>query len=143
MGSHSTMSRAFFADVADALRGFLPRELREFHARTSSRNVKIWYGEDAHEHYEVQVIGRALEVGFHCEYPARDRNAVILERIDGARRALGRAAESGAFHGRPSPWMRLSELWKDGDVGSPEAAIEAAERLAEYVRAIEPLRVAR
>lgn len=149
------MSRAFFADVADALRGFLPRELRAFNAAASGRNVKVWFGADRHEHYEVQLIApaavrasgrparRALEVGFHLEHPSARANEEALDRVRRAERAIGGEAESGAFVGRPSPWLRLSELWHDGDLTSPEAAIEAAARLAEYIAAIEPLRARR
>jgi len=147
------MSRAFFTDVADALRGFLPRELRAFSSYTGAHNVKVWYGADSHEHYEVQLISRsalkagkkagtgpALEIGFHSEHPSADDNERAIERVHEAIKTLGRPAEAGRFLGRQSSWMRVSEIWEGDTITAPEAAIEAAERLANYIRAIEKLR---
>jgi hypothetical protein len=55
------------------------------------------------------------------------------------RRELGNDAEVGAFIGYQSgSWRRLSEVWDVTD--DPEIAIDAAERLATYIRTLEPLR---
>jgi hypothetical protein len=139
------MSKAFFADAGDALRGFLPKELREFRSRTSSRNLKVWFGDETREHYEVQVISSrsrrsVLEIGYHAEHPDRAANEDAIDRVRAALRSLGKAAEAGAFLGRPSPWMRMSETWDGEGLFEPETAIEAAERLSAYIRALEPLR---
>lgn len=143
------MARAFFEQVTDALVGFLPRDLRSFSSTRTGRNVKVWYGDSAREHYEVQIISRApgrrgpvLEVGFHAEHPDAALNDGALARLPARawRRALGRDAEAGSFIGRPSVWRRLSEVWDGPDLLSEEAASEAAERLALYIRTIEPLR---
>lgn len=149
------MARAFFEDVADALRGMLPRQHRDFRAQIWSRNLKVWFDVPA-EHYEVQQIGRAplkaaginaaagLEIGFHAEHPAPARNDEVLARLGTAwRRTLGADATAGPFIGRREiavRWRRLSEIWTGGDLESTEAAVEAADRLALYIRTIEPLR---
>lgn len=146
--------RAFYESVADALGNFLPPALRDFSRYWTAHNLKLWYGDERREHYEVQIIparllksleidGPALEIGFHAEYKERARNEDVLERLLGEerkwRRALGKEVEAGPFIGYQSgSWRRISELWEDAD--GPEAAIEAAERLAAYVRALEPLR---
>src|SRR5258708_4168775 len=139
------MSRAFFSDAADALRGFLPKDLRAFSSRTSSRNLKVWYGEETREHYEVQVIQAkarrsVLEIGFHAEHSDRSANEDAIARVRAASRRLGKNAQAGPFLGRPSPWMRMSETWDGDHLFEPETSIEAAERLAAYIRTLEPLR---
>jgi len=142
------MPRAFFEQVSDALVGFLPPHLRGFGSVVSGRNLKIWYGNEQREHYEVQSISaRTLEIGFHSEHPEAARNDDILEALTKRertwRRALGTEAEAGPFLGRPRPWRRLSEVWKGPGLDTDEAAIEAAERLSRYVRALERIRAKR
>ena len=77
------MTREFFEQVVDALVGFLPPDARDFSWRTSSRNLKVWFGEDTREHYEVQLVDDELEIGFHAEYPDPARNDAVLARIVG------------------------------------------------------------
>ena len=142
------MSRLFFEELDDALRGFLPPTYRAYASRRSSRNLKVWYGEEGREHYEVQLVrteeGPALEVGFHAEHGDAGRNQDVLDRLTGApgwRKALGRGAEAGPFLDRPTgTWRRLSEVWDGVDTDAPETAVEAAERLARYIRTLEPAR---
>ena len=139
-----SVSRDFFDTVDDALRGFLPPALRGFASYRSSRNLKVWYGVEGREHYEVQFVsGPGLEVGFHAEHRDAERNEAVLARLlEGEkswRKALGRQPESGAFLGRQSAWRRISEVW-DGDGITDDAAVEAAERLGAYIAALEPLR---
>jgi hypothetical protein len=153
------MSRAFFDAVNDALVGFIRPALRTYEARPSPRNLKVWFEPDQREHYEVQLIGRAalmrsglrgassaLEIGFHAEHAARERNEAVMRRLRASerswRRALGREPEAGEFIGmRAGGWMRLSELWVDADASDDGAAIEAADRLARYIVALEPARL--
>jgi len=137
------MARADFEDMAEALRGFLPRALREFHHRAGGFNLKIWY-RSWHEHYEVQVLSKArIEVGMHLEHPRSHDNDAVLGLLDEGRwrRALGRDAVAGPFLGRKehsARWRRISEVWDDArpDNGT---VIEAAERLATYIETLEPL----
>ncbi len=141
----------------DALVGFLPPAHRSLSHYRTGHNVKVWFGEERREHYEAQLVspralkaaGRkaraaALEIGFHAEHPDAGRNdaaiAALVEREDDWRPVLGAAPEAGRFIGAKSPWRRLSEIWDDAGVIEPEAAIEAAERLACYITAFEPIR---
>lgn len=138
------MARWFYEDVADALASFLPPSLRQYGSAISSRNVKVWFGEDHHEHYEVQTLGRAkLEIGFHAEYAAEARNEAVLtalgKREKTWRRALGEDPEAGRFAGRKD-WRRLSEVWGGPGLDTEEAAVEAAERLARYITTLERIR---
>jgi hypothetical protein len=146
------MPREHFELIGDAVANFLPASLRSFSSRAGGRNVKVWYGDDSHEHYEVQVIGptgrpRALEIGFHAEHPDSAKNEEVLARLTRRektwRRTLGRGATAGRFLGTQAPWRRLSEVWDGAGLLSEEAGIEAAERLARYIRALEPVRTAR
>jgi hypothetical protein len=139
------VSREFFDEVDKALRGFLPPALREFSARRTSGNLKVWYGDEDREHYEVQLMrGPKLEVGFHAEHKDADRNEAALGRLldheKAWRKSLGPEPDAGPFLGRQSSWRRVSEVW-DLPNFRDDASIEAAERLADYIRALEPLRV--
>jgi len=141
------MARWFYEDVADALASFLPPSLRRYGSAISGRNIKVWFGEDHHEHYEVQTLGRSkLEIGFHAEHPAEARNEAVIgalgKREKTWRRALGRDAESGRFAGRRD-WRRLSEVWDGPGLDTEEAAVEAAERLARYITTLEKIRGSR
>jgi hypothetical protein len=146
------VGRVFFDQVAEALVGFLPAELAGFASRATGRNVKVWFGPETREHYEVQLVsarlagrqGRAvLEVGFHAEHPDAGRNQAVLAKLLAAkprwRDELGEEPEAGPFLGR-SGWRRISEVWDGPALDGPEAAVEAADRLATYIRALEPLR---
>jgi hypothetical protein len=141
------VTRAFFDDTADALIGFLPPRWRRFSSRVTSRNLKVWYAGDGREHYEVQLLSkRRLEIGFHTEHRDRQRNEDVLARLLAQetkwRRHLGAAVATGAFVGAGPkvPWRRASEVWNDVDVLSSGTAIEAAERLSDYIRTLEPCR---
>jgi hypothetical protein len=142
------MSRAFFEHVAEALIGFLPPGCTAVSSRVSGRNLKVCVGPEAREHYEVQAVRRdgapVLEIGFHSEHPDAARNDEVLARLlrgePAWRQALGEEAEAGRFLGRSSPWRRISETWDDFDLDEPGAAVEAADRLATYIAALEPLR---
>jgi len=138
------VSRSFFETADDALRGFLPPALRGFDSYRTGRNLKVWYGAQNREHYEVQFVsGSGLEVGFHAEHRDPERNeevlAHLLRKEKTWRKALGRQPEAGAFLGRQSAWRRISEVW-DGDGLTDDAAVEAAERLGAYIQTLEPLR---
>lgn len=141
------LSRAFFESVADALVNFLPPDRRDFSTYHTSSNLKLWYGPVKQEHYEVQHIRSrgVLEIGFHAEHSKRERNEDVVAQLVTAerkwRRVLGEA-EVGPFIGAQSgTWRRVSEVWRaahwDED---PATAVEAAERLADYINALEPIR---
>lgn len=142
------MSKAFFEQVVEALVGFLPPDGRQFSSRVSGRNAKVWFGAEAREHYEVQMVRRdgvaVLEIGFHAEHADAARSEAVLSRLVAAerrwRRSLGKEVEVGPFLGRAGSWRRASETWDGADLSDPGAAVEAADRLAEYIAAFEPLR---
>ena len=141
------MSRDFFEQVVEALVGFLPSERQQFSSRVSARNAKVWFDE-AREHYEVQMMRRdgapVLEIGFHAEHADAARSEAVLSRLVATerrwRRSLGKEVELGPFLGRAGSWRRASETWDGADLSDPGAAVEAADRLAEYITAFEPLR---
>jgi hypothetical protein len=143
------VSRAFFEQVVETLIGFLPPEQSRFSSRVTGRNAKVWFGTEAREHYEAQLVRRdgatVLEIGFHAEHPDAARSDAVLDRLLTGerrwRRALGREVETGPFLGRPNPWRRASETWSDADLSDPGTAVEAADRLAAYITAFEPLRL--
>jgi hypothetical protein len=139
------MSKEFFEHIVDALMGFLPSERTDFGWRAGSRNLKVWFGSETREHYEVQLVGSSLEVGFHAEHSDVHRNeaalALLLEHEKSWRRRLRGDVEAGRYVGRrSSPWRRISECWDGDGLLEPETAIEAAERLATYIEAFEPIR---
>jgi hypothetical protein len=139
--------RAFYDDVSDALANFLPPKLRNFSSYCTSHNIKVWFGEVTREHYEVQSIrrrsGYELEIGFHAEYAEASENEEVLERFAASetvwRKDLGKEPEAGRFLGSQTrTWRRISEVWPQTE--DPEVAVDAAERLAAYIRAFEPIR---
>jgi hypothetical protein len=147
-------SDAFFELVADALVGFLPEDLAGFHHRVGWNGLKVWYGGEHREHYECQYLARpdgrpgaALEIGFHAEHPDHRKNEAALDALRAHerawRKALGKGAEAGPFLGdRSDTWTRVSEVWVGDEVLDPDAAVEAADRLATYIEALEPVRAA-
>ncbi len=150
------MDRSFFEHVLDAFESFVEEDLGEPQSSGHRRGLKVWFGPvggaapSAHssprEHYEAQLIRvdgeAALEIGFHAEYRTATENQAALDRLDRAprwRSALGEDAKAGPFLGK-GDWRRISEVWEPPDPDDPEAPIEIAARLADYVNAIEPLR---
>lgn len=145
------MDQGFFTHVLDAFEGFIADEHGPVRSATHGRGLKVWFGaadgRSAREHYEAQLIRldgtTACEIGFHAEHrePARnDRVLTALLADEGAwREALGPEAEPGAFLGMDG-WTRISEVWAPPDPDDPDASIEVAARLADYVDALEPIR---
>lgn len=113
--------------------------------KASGWSVKVWFDEPK-EHYEVQWLqGRDVEVGFHAEHRDAARNDAVLTALLAAevqwRGDLGDDPVAGAFvGGRPEHWRRISEVWEGPDLSSVDLAMEAADRLACYAEALEPLR---
>lgn len=147
--------QSLFEDVADALRGLVPGDLGELHVHSHRYGIKVWFGpaKPSREHYEAQVIGReqapdarvlAIEVGFHSEHPKETANEAVVSELAGSeaewRRELGEEPVLGAFLGHAEHWRRVSEVWLDPDMSDPEIVFELADRLAQYLRALEPRR---
>jgi hypothetical protein len=143
--------RAFYDTVADALTSFLPPSLRDFQWYRTSANLKLWYGDEGREHYEVQIIKRGpgkgrlgLEIGFHTEHKDATLNDDVVAKLKSCektwRSKLGKGPEVGPFIGHQNSWRRVSEVWEDALTDGPETAVDAAERLAAYITTLEPIR---
>ncbi len=139
-----------FDEVRDALEGFVDPALGELRTRTHRGGIKVWFDESTREHYEAQWIrghhlGRDrnhwfLEIGFHAEHSRSAENQSVLDVIgERFRTALGDEPVAGEFLGADN-WRRISEVWDTIEVDDPEAAMEIAGRLADYIEVIEPLR---
>ncbi len=141
------LERTYFEWVLDAFEGFAHGVDGDLNSSWHRRGLKVWYGDAKKEHYEAQLIraddGAALEVGFHAEYANVEENDAVLERLlareSSWRRSLGREPEAGEFLGADR-WRRISEVWDAPDPDDPEATVEIAARLADYVLALEPIR---
>lgn len=141
------VSKRFFEQVADAVVGFLPPDLGSPLTRYTSGNVKLWFGDEARQHYEAQFIRRdgSFEIGFHAEHRFVEENETVIDRLleqePTWRPRLGPDAEAGPFLGMPdSPWRRLSEVGSAPRPLDVEAALDVADRLATYAEVLEPLR---
>lgn len=135
-GAYRTF-RDFYVAVADELPALLPRNLRGYRLASEGRVFKVWYERRAH-HYELWFRDGGLEVAYHLEGdPDRDERALrVLEaRLPGIRRSLGGDVRLESF-GRG--WFHLFELWPE-ERRSPELASDAAARLSEFVRALQPI----
>ncbi|MEM9463749.1 MAG: hypothetical protein AAGA90_00155 [Actinomycetota bacterium] len=145
------MEQGFFDHVRDAVQSLVGDDHGEVHGSSHRRGVKVWFGTTdgraAKEHYEAQLIRLdgdvALEIGFHAEHRDPEANEDVLRRLLDAerswRRELGDEAEAGPFLGMDA-WTRVSEVWPAPDPDDPEAPMEIAARLADYVDALEPPR---
>ena len=140
------MERSYFDQVLDAFEGFVDPAHGPPRARTHRRGIKVWFADATREHYEAQLVqvdgDHRLEIGFHAEHPEPATNQAVIDRIVGdlaGHDPLGADAAAGAFIGADR-WRRISELWDPPDPDDPEAVIEIAARLADYVDALEPAR---
>ena len=144
------MEPTLFEDVADILRGVVPRELGELCCRAQRYGVKVWFDsvEPPREHYEAQVLGArhvpaattlAVEIGFHAEHREPAKNEAAVAGLAKAAARLGKPAEVGAFLGKDT-WRRISETWPDPDLRGADVCIEIAVRLGEYITTLEPAR---
>jgi len=136
---HALAPGEFFAALPVALAPRLPAALRAFDsARGRGRLLKLDYGHPE-THFEVwhHVAGGRLEVGLHFEGAAA-LNAGALEhfrhRMVEVKRLLRRAELEPWDRG----WARLYETFPATDL-SDTALNEAAERLAAYIKALQPM----
>ena len=144
------MSRAFFDQIDDELRGLLGPALRNYECVRDSRLIKLWYADPA-IHFEVQMVakrwsptqGPVLEVGLHLEHPDPAVNEHRLADLSSGRPSwdsvLPNAGIGPALGPRAGAWRRVSEFLEETGPDDPELASEAAERLAVYVRTLWPL----
>ncbi|CAN5773253.1 hypothetical protein BH23ACT12_BH23ACT12_14050 [soil metagenome] len=143
------MTRAFFDQIDDEVRGMVGPALRNFNSERTGRLIKIWYSDPA-VHFEVQMLSgtwapRAnpcLEIGLHLESGDSGRNDRMLGRLLDERRSWGsglEAAETGKAIGpMSSRWRRVSEV-VDLPAVDEDFAGEVAERFSCYIRNLHPL----
>ncbi|HEX2054596.1 MAG TPA: hypothetical protein VHJ78_12835 [Actinomycetota bacterium] len=143
------MSRAFFDQIDDEVRGMVGPALRQFNSERTGRLIKIWYANPA-VHFEVQRLSGkwapsskpCLEIGLHLESKDSERNAEMLHRLLEARPTWGpqlEGAEPGeAFGPMGARWRRVSEV-VDLEGMDEDFAGEVAERFARYIRSLYPL----
>ncbi|MBA9002353.1 hypothetical protein [Thermomonospora cellulosilytica] len=142
-----------FEQVAEVVRGSVPRELGRVRIYAHRVGVKVWFGAERpsrREHYEAQLISadilheareHALEIGFHTEHSKEAANEAVLAALlaheNRWRPGLGDEPVAGPFLGRTT-WRRISETWLDPDLTGPDVPFEIGVRLAEYITALEP-----
>ena len=129
--------RDFYGDVAEQLPSMLPPDLRDYQTSRMGGVFKVFY-DDRRQHFELWFRAGGLEVAFHLEGGATDDEVAELlgRKLPSIRRALGGDVRLEPFG---AGWTHLFELWRGASRG-PDLAAEAAERLGEYVRVVEPLR---
>ena len=84
----TAVSRVFFDQIDDELRGLLGPALRNYESVRGSRLIKLWYA-DPSIHFEVQMVARrwspthgpVLEVGLHLEDPDPSVNERRLSEL--------------------------------------------------------------
>jgi len=138
---------SFFDQVLDALTGSVPADLGRMRATAHRGGLKVWFDEPPREHYESQLLrldgDLVLEIGFHAEHASPAANDETIARLTRSqrtwRKALGKEPEIGDFFGRKG-WRRISETWPAPSFDDADAAFEIADRLGEYITAIEPCR---
>lgn len=150
VGQLAKAARRFLDEAEEGLVSFLPPAPDGATRRIvrSSANIRVLVPPEPAEHYELQLLegpnGLRIEVGFHAEHRSAERNEAVLAMLADAephwRPILGEEVELGAFLGRPRPWRRASEVWDDTAGFEDGVAVEAAERLAQYVEVLEAVR---
>jgi len=129
----------FFSALPVALAPLLPAELRAFdHKRGFGRLLKFDYG-DPGTHYEAwhhTATGR-MEVGLHLEGPPAANRAgyeLLRGRLLEIKHSLPRAELEPWDKG----WYRLYETFAARALSSA-ALHETAERLAAYIKTLQPI----
>jgi hypothetical protein len=143
------VTRSFFDQVDDEVRGFVGPALRNFQTEKSGRLIKLWY-EDPGVHFEAQRLSPTwspsphpcLEIGLHLESKLTQTNEAILRQLLESRHVWsGRLAEADygeAFGPQGPAWRRLSEVI-EFDAMDEEFAGEVAERVSAYIVTLQPL----
>lgn len=144
------MSRTFFDQVDDELRGLLGPKLRTYSCYKASRLIKIWYGEDSSVHYEAQMVSSrwsptkspVVEVGLHIEMADAKLSQAELDRLLDGKAPSGKTFPSStagrALGPRGASWRRISEVIEMTDDDDPDLASEVAERLRAYITKFGP-----
>jgi hypothetical protein len=135
--SMALKSRAFLEMVLDTADAALEGARPERRVRASLAQI---YFEDRHQHYEVWLRSQAglVELGLHFEGPREEnlrRVAAVADAMPLVAPALGPAVELEEW---TESWTRVHETCPLMPLDEGFAA-ELGERLAVYVRALEPV----
>ena len=136
-GRSSLTYRDFFDIVSQELPALLPRDLRDYQSARQGGVYKVFF-ENRRHHYELWFREGGLEVAYHLEGAAEQNEPVVellRRRMAALRRSLGGDVRLEPFGAR---WTHLFELWPAVSRDQDEAP-EAAARLAEFVRELEPI----
>ena len=136
-GRSSLTYRDFFDIVSHELPALLPPDLRDYQSARQGSVQKVFF-EDRRHHYELWFRNGGLEVAYHLEGPAEQDEPlveVLRRRLATLRRSLGGDVRLEPFG---AGWTHLFELWPAVSRDKEEAP-EAAARLAEFVRELEPI----
>lgn len=136
-----------FEEVRDAVLGSVQPELGPPSSSAHRYGLKVWFAESKREHYEAQVVrvdgAVVMEIGFHAEHPKAPDNDAVITRLAASegtwRPVLGPDAVLGPFLGRTG-WTRVSETWPPPRFEDIDEVLEIADRLADYIHALEPVR---
>jgi hypothetical protein len=143
------VTRSFFDQVDDEVRGFVGPAMRNFRTEKSGRLIKLWY-EDPSVHFEAQKLSPTwspsarpcLEIGLHLESRLPERNEAMLGQLLASRHLwesrLAGADYGEAFGPQGPSWRRLSEV-VEIDSMDEELAGEVAERVSAYIVTLQPL----
>lgn len=130
---------AFFKQISAHLARRLPDDLREYAARPYFNIMKVAYANER-VHYEVafDIHRRTLEIALHFEDGPVSTLAYLAyfdRRILELKHTLGHQIELERW---TVSWGRIYELWpfESLDKGTAE---RVANRLAEYISALQPL----
>jgi hypothetical protein len=135
-------TREFLGLIPDGVRKCLPEPLRDFSVRGPVFSlIGLYYGADPRIHYEVWLQRRAgrIEIGLHFEADAETNRRgleVLSDRAEEIVSALGPEVEGEHWD---RGWTRIHQGLP---LGSGDAAVAraAAERLAAFIRVLEPMR---
>ncbi|MEO7803336.1 MAG: hypothetical protein ABIS18_02575 [Actinomycetota bacterium] len=141
------MTRQFFDQIDDELRGLLGPSRRDFQSIRTSHLIKVWYHRPEF-HFEAQHVGArwtrphrkgpGIEVGLHLEAPTAEANDELLASMSGWQSKLPDAFAGKALGPRASLWRRVSELVDVESMDDSDFAGEIAERLALYIKTLDP-----
>ena len=133
--------RDFLLAVYDALSKRLPKPLRDHQWRVRWSLLQVYF-ESAAVHYEVwvQKKNRRIEIGLHFEGEQEENYrwaAALAPRALEIQAQLGPSVELEEW---TQAWTRLHETRAIEGNLTLELAAETAERLAQFIEVLEPIR---
>lgn len=128
----------FFALFLAELRAALPAERQDFQTRIVRNLIKVYYGSPG-LHYEVWLRGHGrLELGLHFEADAVTNRRLVERFSERALDILGELGPQVEVEQWTKSWGRVHETMPF-DRPSAALAHTAAQRLASYIAALQPI----